>query len=156
MEIRIRAGTRKDRDVLWKATMETVWDDIPAEERRGMDRAAFEDHFRPRAAQVIESAENAVFVAEGADGSVVGYTIVGGASSMLAPTPFGFVYDLWVAADARRQGIARRLLARAEQWCRGEGLPRLKLEVATGNAAARRLYASSGFSEERVYMGKTL
>lgn len=146
---------RKDHEFIWRATMETVWNDIPLGERRGMDRATFEEHFRPHAKQVIDSRENAIFVAEELAG-VVGYAIVGGASTMLSPVPFGFVYDLWVAPEARRRGVARQLVDRACAWCREQGFPRLKLEVAATNAAARALYASAGFSEERLFLGKGL
>lgn len=156
MDIRIRMAGRKDMDLVWSATMETVWSDLPAEERASMDRAAFERHFRPHAARVIESKEHAIFIAEGSDRSVVGYAIVGGASSMLSPVPFGFLYDLWVVPLARRQGVGRSLLARAEEWCREQGFRRLKLEVAATNAAARALYASAEVGEERLFLGKSL
>jgi len=156
MDIEIREAGRKDMDVIWKATTGTVWNDIPAEERSALDRAAFESHFRPRAEAIMTSEESAVLVAESADGSVVGYAIVGGTSSMLGPAPFGFLYDLWIAPEARRQGVGRRLLARAEQWCRGRGYLRIKLEVAATNAGARALYASEGFAEERLFLGKRL
>lgn len=156
MDIRIRAAGRGDMDVVWRATMETVWNDLPAEERATMDRAAFERHFRPHAARIVESKEHAVFVAEGPDRAVVGYAIVGGASSMLSPVPFGFLYDLWVEPRARRQGVGRRLLVRAEEWCRERGFRSLRLEVSAPNVAARALYASSGMREERLFLGKPL
>lgn len=155
MDIRIRPAGRKDMDLVWKATLETVWQDVPADERSGLDRAAFERHFRPNAERVIDSEDRAIFVAEG-DGGVLGYTIVGSAASMLSPRRFGFIYDLWVAPPARRQGVAHRLLVQAEAWCREHGLARLKLEVAAANGGARALYESEGFAVERLYLGKTL
>lgn len=156
MEIRIRPGTRADHDLIWRATLETVWSDIPADERRLLERPAFEEHFRPRAQRVLASKDNAIFVAERVDGGVVGYAIVGKTTSMLGPEPFGFVYDLWVAPEARRQGVARRLVAHASDWCRAQGCRRLKLEVAATNAAARAFYAANGFVEERLFLGKSL
>ena len=156
MDIRIRPGGRKDQELVWRVTMETVWNDIAEDERRELDRAQLEDHFRPNARRVIESPENAFFIAETTSGEALGYAIVGGASSMLSPVPFGFLYDIWVAPSARRRGVARGLLARAEDWCRAQGFRRLKLEVAAGNAAARALYASGGFRDERIFMGRAL
>lgn len=135
--------------------METLWDGLPDDERAPGGRGALEAHFRPRAERVIESRENATFVAE-AEGAVVGYVIVGPATSMLSPQTFGFVYDLWVAPRARRHGIARRLLGRAEAWCRDQGYGKLKLEVSARSAAARALYASEGYLDERLYLGKAL
>ncbi len=155
MDIRIREATRDDHALIWKATLDTVWNDVPPEERRDLDRTALERHFRPHAAQVIDSRENAIFVAE-SGGNTLGYAIIGSASTMLTPVPFGFVYDLWVSPEARRHGVAKRLLERAEDWCRQQGYRKLKLEVAASNKAARALYASDGFAEERVFMGRTL
>jgi len=136
--------------------METVWNDLPARERASLDRVALETHFRPHAEQVLDSRENLVFVAEGASGEVAGYAVVGGASIMLSPVPFGFLYDLWVAPGARRQGIARRLVEHAAAWCRRQGYGKMRLEVSATNGAARALYAASGFSEERLFLGKAL
>ncbi|TLZ51353.1 MAG: GNAT family N-acetyltransferase [Methanobacteriota archaeon] len=156
MDIRIREATREDQDLIWKATMETVWNDLPPDERRHFDRATLERHFRPHAKQVLESTDNSILVAEGPDASILGYAIVGSASTMLSPVPFGFVYDVWVAPEARRRGVARRLLAAAEDWCRAQGYRKLKLEVAASNVAARALYTADGFAEERIFMGRPL
>ncbi len=156
MDFHIRAGTRRDHDAFWRATMETVWADIPPDERRGLDRGELEKHFRPHAEAVLTSASNAFLVAETERGEFLGYAIVGSAKSMLSPAPFGFLYDLWVRPETRRQGVARALLGHAEKWCRAQGLRRLKLEVAASNAAAQALYGSAGFAEERAFFGKTL
>ena len=156
MDIRIREGTPKDHDLIWKATIETVWNDLSPEDRQELDRATLERHFRPHAAKVIDSRDNAIFIAESSDGRPLGYAILGPASTMLTPIPFAFVYDLWVSPEARRQGVARRLLERAEDWCRRQGYRKLKLEVAASNRAARSLYASDGFAEERIFMGRAL
>jgi len=95
-------------------------------------------------------------VAEKGTKGVRYYTIVGAASTMLSPVPFGFVYDIWVAPPVRRQGVASRLLERASDWCRARGYRKLKLEVAATNGGARALYASNGFAEERIFMGMEL
>lgn len=155
-DIRIREGERRDRDLIWRATMDTLWGDMPEAERATLDRDDVEAHFRPRAERVMDSRENAVFVAEDAAGRVLGYAVVGGATTMLTPAPFGFLYDLWVAPEARRQGVARRLAEHGAAWCRARGFRRMKLEVGAGNAAARAFYASLGFAEERTFMGRML
>ena len=155
MDVRIRAATRADHEVIWQATMETVWTDLPPETRRSVDRRAFESHFRPHAKRVIESPNNAILVAE-VSGAVVGYAIVGPATSMLSPSPFGFVYDLWVAPEARRQRVGRALLQQAEAWCRGRGLGALRLEVSATNEGARAFYRTQAFAEERLYLVKAL
>ncbi|MFN7132859.1 MAG: GNAT family N-acetyltransferase [Myxococcales bacterium] len=52
-----------------------------------------------------------------------------------------------VAPSARRSGIARALLQRSEAELRGTGVRVLFLEVRESNAAARRLYEATGWSE---------
>ncbi len=56
---------------------------------------------------------------------------------------------LLIAVDPaqRRQGIARRLLARAQEDGRARGAAELFLEVREDNAAALSLYAGAGFAE---------
>lgn len=156
MDVRIRKATRKDHDAIWAATMQTVWDDLPPDEREHADRAEFESHFRPHAKKIVESPENEIYVAEGPAGRLIGYTIFGPATSMLSATPFVFVYDVWVSPEARRQGVATALLDHALAWCRKQGLVSVKLEVAAQNVGARQLYASLDFSEERIFLGRSV
>ncbi len=55
------------------------------------------------------------------------------------------ILTLGVAPSARRQGIARALLADLFARARGRGATRVVLEVAADNAAALALYESEGF-----------
>ena len=54
------------------------------------------------------------------------------------------VVAMWVDPAARGQGIAHLLLDAIDGWARERGL-RLHLDVATGNAVARRSYERYGF-----------
>src|SRR3989304_6265059 len=130
--MRIRRAVQKDRELIWRATMETVWQDLSEAEQREGGRAAMEEPFRPHARGVIERPESEVLVAEAPDGAVVGDTILGRATSMVSPHPFGFVYDLWVAPEARRQGVARRLMEHAAGGGRRQGRSRLRLGGGRG------------------------
>lgn len=56
------------------------------------------------------------------------------------------VVSVWVAPEARRRGLARRLLAAATAWARSRGADRLVLWVTESNAEARALYAGAGFT----------
>jgi ribosomal-protein-alanine N-acetyltransferase len=57
------------------------------------------------------------------------------------------ILTLAVHPDRRRQGRARRLLARAEGEARKSGAGLMFLEVAVGNAPARSLYRKLGWTE---------
>jgi ribosomal-protein-alanine N-acetyltransferase len=57
------------------------------------------------------------------------------------------ILTLAVLPEERRQGVAALLLARTLAAAKAAGCNMVFLEVATGNAAARRLYAGAGFGE---------
>ena len=57
------------------------------------------------------------------------------------------ILTLAVRPEARRRGLARRLVEAAAARAAGLGAERLFLEVADDNAAARALYARCGFVE---------
>jgi len=61
-----------------------------------------------------------------------------------------YVSDVAVEEAFRRQGVARALLHHAEKVARLWGKEALVLDVSAGNEAARRLYRSLGYTEERV------
>ena len=57
------------------------------------------------------------------------------------------VHNLAVAPEARRHGLARRLLALTLEIVAGKGARAVHLEVRAGNVAARALYRAMGFLE---------
>jgi len=60
------------------------------------------------------------------------------------PGVFG-IYSMWVAPEARRRGIALRLLAEAERWIEAAGGSEAELNVVDRETPARRLYERAGF-----------
>lgn len=57
----------------------------------------------------------------------------------------GFIHDLALDADARRQGAARQLLDAAVAWFRRRKMARVMLWTSPENAAAQQLFESAGF-----------
>jgi ribosomal protein S18 acetylase RimI-like enzyme len=55
------------------------------------------------------------------------------------------IVSMWVAPEARRQGVGARLIREAENWARWQGLRRLVLIVTENNEPAIRLYEHCGF-----------
>jgi ribosomal protein S18 acetylase RimI-like enzyme len=84
------------------------------------------------------------FVAVADDGRFVGMANGG-------PAPghpeFAAVYGMWVAPEARGQGIGGALLAAVEGWARAAGYDSIGLGVTTTNEPAIRLYASKGYTK---------
>jgi len=156
MAYRLRPATKSDEPTIWKATMETVWADVPENEKAGLDRRAFEGAFREYADEFVRGDRGERFVVEDEAGRVLGYIILGELRPFFSPQAVAFVYDIWVAPEHRRRGVARFLLAEAERWAKAHGYRKIKLEVAELNRGARDLYAKAGYAPERVYMAKGL
>lgn len=70
-------------------------------------------------------------------GYILGFTRAG--------TGTGRLYSLAIARAARGQGLATRLMQRAERACRQLGCTSVRLEVAQGNLGAIALYDKLGY-----------
>ncbi|HKZ49097.1 MAG TPA: GNAT family N-acetyltransferase [Thermoplasmata archaeon] len=151
----IRPGRPEDRPLFWRATMETVWRDIPPGEKASLSWDAFERHFRERVTPVLDFEGTELLVAE-EGGRAVGYVLLGVIGSFYSPENHAFVYDLWVEEAARGRGVGRQLLDAAFARARERGFWKVKLEVSAANERARRLYEAAGFQEERLILGKSL
>lgn len=69
----------------------------------------------------------------------------------------GWVYHVAVAADARRTGYGRAMMAAAEDRLRALGCPKLNLQINRSNAAVVAFYEALGYAvEDRISMGKVL
>ncbi|MEM9181014.1 MAG: GNAT family acetyltransferase [Pseudomonadota bacterium] len=69
----------------------------------------------------------------------------------------GWVHKLSIHPDLRRQGLASKLMQRAEAALKAAGCPKLNLQVRATNAGVVKFYESLGYSvEERVSLGKPL
>ena len=53
--------------------------------------------------------------------------------------------SMWVAPDARRRGLGRRLVDEVINWTRSIGKVGIELHVTEGNEAAENLYREMGF-----------
>jgi ribosomal protein S18 acetylase RimI-like enzyme len=60
------------------------------------------------------------------------------------------LFQMWVAPEARGQGVAGALLDEAVRWARARGAQALRLGVNSANAAALRLYERAGFVDVGV------
>jgi aminoglycoside 6'-N-acetyltransferase I len=62
-------------------------------------------------------------------------------------SPVGFLEAIYVAPDARRQGIARALVDAVAGWARDRGLVELASDAALDNLVGHRMHAALGFEE---------
>ena len=88
----------------------------------------------------------------------VGLTILMEGFSTFACQPLLNVHDLIVLREFRGQGIARKLLLKAEEIAISLGCCKLTLEVLEGNEAAQAAYRAAGFAAYELdpKMGKAL
>ena len=61
------------------------------------------------------------------------------------PQGAAHLVSMWVAPEARRQGVGSALVEAVVQWARGEGVMRLLLDVSELNEPAIAFYARKGF-----------
>jgi len=101
---------------------------------------------RPEAdyADWIGSPENGMFVAADTDGSLVGMAVGAPAPVDDRPRPAA-LYAMWVAPEARGQGVGGALVDAVEGWARRMGYERIGLGVTSTNEPAIRLYTRMGF-----------
>lgn len=86
---------------------------------------------------------NSIVVKAESDGIFIGYMVLlkrKNSSSLR-------IYSLGVAAYARNQGAAQKILSHAEQEAKSHQCNRLTLEVAVNNESAVRLYRKAGYRE---------
>lgn len=91
--------------------------------------------------EALGSGNTTPLVAQGEDGSVLGYLL------FTAVLDEGGVDNIAVAPAARRQGIASALLTEFHRYGRDHGLAYLLLEVRSSNQAAAALYRKFGYRE---------
>jgi GNAT superfamily N-acetyltransferase len=56
------------------------------------------------------------------------------------------LFAMWVVPEARRHGVARGLLAAAEEWALEHGAEVMELGVTTAASGAQALYAAAGYA----------
>jgi ribosomal protein S18 acetylase RimI-like enzyme len=96
--------------------------------------------------------ESVVFLAGVRGESAVGFTQMYPSFSSLSAGRVFILYDLFVAEDARQQGVGRLLMERARQHAREAGARSIVLETARTNRAAQRLYESLGYRRDDQFL----
>jgi GNAT superfamily N-acetyltransferase len=98
-------------------------------------------------AQQLRSAGEVMFLAEEGD-EVVGILrcVESYGSPLLLPPRYGYVSSVYVVPSRRRQGVLRALLEAGEEWCRGRGLPEMRLHNVADDPVANAAWTAMGFT----------
>lgn len=143
---------------IFEGMAEAVWVSLTPHRQEQIAREEVFRHHRKHAMGFAghEDFPNLAIIARDREGNRAGFVWVAEYSMDGAGKPHGCVMDIFVAPACRRRGLARRLMAEAENWCRSRGLKYLLLSVAPHNQAARELYRAEGYEVERLIMSKDL
>ena len=115
-----------------------IADGSMAERLAALSNACFAQPWSSRSFQ-SEFAKGSVVLLARADSVDVGFAV------MERSFDEGYISNVAVISDARRQGVGRMLVRRLIGCAQAEKLSRILLEVRVSNAAAIELYSSEGF-----------
>lgn len=145
---RIREAGQEDQAAIEMLTRRLMPAPAP-----GRDFAVFESYF---ARSTDYPPGTRTVVAEGADGTVLGYLTVRPETEHFGGEQRGYVERLAVAESAEGTGIGRLLLDWAAEWARSRGYATIALDVFASNERARRFYGRNGYGEDFVRMVRPL
>ena len=134
----IRACTSAD-DAAWQALRREMY------ARHDVDELLAE-----MADMCTQPARHAQFVAIGDDEQALGFVEVSVRSDYVVGTrssPVAFLETIFVVPDARRQGVARALVAQARAWGRARGCTEGASDALLDNVASHALHRALGFEE---------
>jgi GNAT superfamily N-acetyltransferase len=86
-----------------------------------------------------------VFLAEDAEGTIVGHTIVR-IDADDAGEPIGLFSTTYVVPEARRRAVASRLLLAGEAWMIGHGMATAVTATSAANVKLIKLYEKHGYA----------
>ncbi|HEX9952394.1 MAG TPA: GNAT family N-acetyltransferase [Rubricoccaceae bacterium] len=110
------------------------------------------DRARGFLAERLGTGDTALILAFDSAGAGLGFTHLFPSFTSVGTARIVVLNDLFVAPEARGQGVGAALLAAAEAHACDVGAVRLVLQTATDNAAAQRLYQRAGWTPDEAFM----
>ena len=133
----------------------TAWEQVEPAARPQCDRLALAAWIQAQMQGALQEPGSIVLVAE-AEGMRVGYVTLARAQHPIRGTPVGFLLDIWVTPDVRRQGVANALCQAAEAHCRALGLRETLRTIAAHNPASLEHALKSGCRITQHLLSKPL
>jgi aminoglycoside 6'-N-acetyltransferase I len=145
--IHIRIAKPSDRHQLARLR-EALWPDASAEEHaRELVQLLMDETSAPTPA-ILLVAESNESPSETGEAMLVGFLeadLRSHADGCDTSRPVGFIEGWYVVEDYRRQGIAKRLLARAEDWARAQGCLEMASDTWIDNELSQRVHEALGY-----------
>jgi ribosomal protein S18 acetylase RimI-like enzyme len=101
----------------------------------------------------IDKADAQLFIARDGQGQAQGFVQLYPLQASLALASSWLLSDLYVAPNARRQGVAETLMNAARDFAQATGACGLQLETAKTNLAGQALYEGLGYVRDERYYG---
>lgn len=98
----------------------------------------------------IESKDSVIFVVKDND-KYVGFTQLYPTFSSISMKRAWILNDLYVAAEARKQGVGEKLLQKAKDYALATGANSISLSTAPDNLSAQRLYEKNGYRRDEQF-----
>jgi GNAT superfamily N-acetyltransferase len=114
-----------------------------------------EDRNRAFFRRFLAPSDDGLLLGAEREGVLVGYACLYWHFSSLEATESVLMNDLYVAEDARGQGVGRALIEASTEVARERGIPCLEWSTAPDNRTAQRLYDSTG-AERSEWVGYEL
>jgi ribosomal protein S18 acetylase RimI-like enzyme len=102
-------------------------------------------------AERFERSESVIFISVDEGGKTVGFTQLYPSFTSAGMKRIYILNDLFVADEARRQGIATKLLNAAAAFARDSGAAKLALSTAFDNLAAQSVYEAHGWNRDEQF-----
>ncbi|MCL1138991.1 GNAT family N-acetyltransferase [Shewanella pneumatophori] len=99
-------------------------------------------------AERLANNESVILLAVDNSGNALGFTQLYPSFSSVSAARIWVLNDLFVSANARRQGVATQLMHAAKELGIKTGVKGLALETGVNNVNAQRLYESLGYVKE--------
>ena len=147
MSVQVRQATVHDLD-----TLVPLFDGYRQFYGRPSDQEGARTFLRARFAHH----ESVILLALDAEGAGLGFTQLYPLFSSVRMVRTYLLNDMFVSAQARRQGVASALLREAAAHARALGGASLSLSTALDNGPAQALYESLGWQRDREFCEYTL
>jgi ribosomal protein S18 acetylase RimI-like enzyme len=139
---------------LWWEFMEYTQDIEPVlAPRKGTIPVFEKEYLRP----AMMSENSAVMVAT--DGTkVVGYSyaIIEETTELVTRKPFGYIHDMFITRNYRRQGIGGKMYGEIVKWFHEKYIGRIELGILPSNKAACSFWKKHGFTDYRRTLYKKI
>lgn len=102
-------------------------------------------------AQRFDNGDSVAFIARNENGVADGFTQLYPSFSSVSLARIFILNDLFVRPDARRKGVAQRLLEAAVDYGKEAGAVRISLSTAIVNTEAQALYGRCGWRKDEQF-----